>query len=259
MWALIPLKSFVNAKQRLSSVLSDDERSGLFLAMVNDVLSVLSTHPDIDNILIVSDDSDVEQLAQHYAAQWVTEKQLGVTGLNQAIKSGVDYLAERDVDEVLVIHGDLPLLSAIELSHLISTHEYNGFIVSQSTERTGVSSVITLAPDRHNEGTNGLICSTHSDFNFAYGEDSFTQHKLWAEENGMGVQIVNLPGLGADIDKPDDLLMLVQRASERNATCSYHFIKEKQLADRIMNAVDDQSLLVKAGQLAADANYSWGR
>lgn len=243
MWALIPLKRFANAKQRLSSVLSDEERSGLFLAMINDVLTVLHVHPDIDNILLVSDDPDVEQLAASYGVDWLTEQQLGVSGLNDAISAGVDYLCDKGVEEVFVIHGDLPLLSAIEVSHLISTHQYNGFIVSQTGQDANVSSVLTLAPDRHQQGTNGLICSTNSRLRFAYGENSFFKHRALAEQSNMGIQVVNLPGLAADIDKPEDLITLVQRASERIAVHSYQFIKAHGLAQRILEAATDSESL----------------
>jgi 2-phospho-L-lactate guanylyltransferase len=42
MWALLPLKRFSAAKQRLAGVLSPAERRSLVLAMASDVLDTLS-------------------------------------------------------------------------------------------------------------------------------------------------------------------------------------------------------------------------
>ena len=65
MWAVLPLKDFVSAKQRLSGVLSATERRRLFHAMVEDVLSVLIQAPSIVGIVIVSDDPTAALMARH--------------------------------------------------------------------------------------------------------------------------------------------------------------------------------------------------
>ncbi|HCD27329.1 MAG TPA: 2-phospho-L-lactate guanylyltransferase, partial [Gammaproteobacteria bacterium] len=42
MWAIVPIKTFERAKQRLADVLSPAERRALMLAMARDVLTSLS-------------------------------------------------------------------------------------------------------------------------------------------------------------------------------------------------------------------------
>ena len=42
MWALLPLKRFSSAKQRLAGVLTPTERRALVLAMASDVLATLA-------------------------------------------------------------------------------------------------------------------------------------------------------------------------------------------------------------------------
>ena len=69
-WALLPLKDFVNAKKRLSGVLSAAERRRLFHVMVEDVLDVeisgsgkVSYHGDPLVTSNITGSGRVEQLA----------------------------------------------------------------------------------------------------------------------------------------------------------------------------------------------------
>ena len=48
-WAMVPVKNLEHAKQRLADVLRAAERSELFRAMLEDVLSVLTTWRPVSN------------------------------------------------------------------------------------------------------------------------------------------------------------------------------------------------------------------
>lgn len=98
MWALVPLKNFAQAKQRLSAVLNPEERRGLFEAMAKDVLSILKSHPDIENTLVVSVDPVARQLATQYDAEFLDESNFkfrdsNTGGLNATVQAAVDGLA----------------------------------------------------------------------------------------------------------------------------------------------------------------------
>ena len=54
MWAIVPIKTFERAKQRLANVLTEEERRSLMLAMARDVLTCLSKAKNLTGILIVS-------------------------------------------------------------------------------------------------------------------------------------------------------------------------------------------------------------
>ena len=43
-WVLVPVKNLSRSKQRLGSVLCPEEREGLMLAMLRDVLTAISRH-----------------------------------------------------------------------------------------------------------------------------------------------------------------------------------------------------------------------
>ena len=63
MWAIVPIKTFDRAKQRLSNVLSEEERRGLMLAMARDVITSLSSCKELSGILIVSRAREADSLA----------------------------------------------------------------------------------------------------------------------------------------------------------------------------------------------------
>ena len=101
MWAILPLKDFVSAKQRLSGVLSASERRRLFHAMVEDVLSALSHAETIDSIVIVSDDPAASLLAERYGAVVLDEPAAAENTqhranepLNRALAAACNYIAE---------------------------------------------------------------------------------------------------------------------------------------------------------------------
>ena len=65
--------------------------------------------------------------------------------------------------------------------------------------------VITLVPDRHDDGTNVIALPAGLGFRFAYGPGSFRQHVAEARRHGVGVRVWREPRLGLDVDLPEDL------------------------------------------------------
>jgi len=232
MWALLPLKDFSGAKQRLSTVLTPAERSGLFLAMVRDVLSVLQSHPNIDNTLIVSDAAEAQQLARDFDAQWLSESSLKVTGLNGAIQAGVGVLADQGIDDVMIIHGDLPLISSADISQLFYVHQQQ-LQSARKTDAAAAPTAVTISPDERREGSNCLMCTPASSMTYRYGSNSFALHTAQARQLGMPLRVVYMAGAACDIDTPQDLEILVQRATSHNAPHSYTYIAEQALTARV--------------------------
>ena len=229
MWALLPLKEFAHAKQRLSGVLSAGERYQLFEAMVRDVLSVLLRHPDIERTLIISDDPAAKTLAAEYRAELLSESGLQVNGLNPAVQAGVDVLAKRGIDDVMVVHGDLPLLTHGEITCLLEAHRQQG----EASDATSANPMLTIIPDERREGTNCLLCTPASSLTYCYGRQSFLAHATQASRIGLPLQVLRLPGLMCDIDTPADLVNLVQRATPDIAVHSYDYIHSIGLAGRL--------------------------
>ncbi|MDQ4067165.1 MAG: 2-phospho-L-lactate guanylyltransferase, partial [Thermoproteota archaeon] len=62
-FAIVPVKSFENAKTRLSSILDTDDRIRLSLLMLEDTLKVLSVVRLLRQVILVSADMRVEEIA----------------------------------------------------------------------------------------------------------------------------------------------------------------------------------------------------
>lgn len=194
MWAILPLKQFADAKQRLSLALTPAERRLLCEAMVEDVLSQLIQVDNLDGVLIVSEDPVAKKLAHKYRALIRPEPPHNKAGLNGAVSSAVSYLVERNVNDVMVLHGDLPLVRSRDLTRLVQIH--------QSTPN---ARRVTLVADREKQGSNCLLCTPPNVIPFAYGPGSYKQHLVLAEERAAKVMTMEWDSLALDIDYPMDL------------------------------------------------------
>ena len=72
-WAVVPVKEFEGAKQRLSSALSPEERRALATIMLEDVLDAVSAVQALAGVLVVTVDPAATSLAGRYGARVVTE------------------------------------------------------------------------------------------------------------------------------------------------------------------------------------------
>lgn len=238
LWAVLPLKDFVNAKQRLSGVLAPHERRRLSQAMVGDVLTVLASHPAIDNTLIVSDDPSAELLAEHYGVAYWNEASLGVKGLNDVVSKIAANLQSKGIEQMLVVHGDLPLLSADEIQQMIDLHS--------NSEKPA----ITLVSDRHGKGSNCLLCSPPQAISFHYGEGSLHKHLLVAETNGVIADVITFDGASCDVDEAEDIHCLLGRYRASKTTIdkqTVNYLKSSGITRRLLamhldGVVDDETL-----------------
>ena len=64
MWAIVPVKNMVVAKQRLSDFLDSKERQSLFHSMLTDVLIALHNTSCLDGIAIITKDEKAINLAK---------------------------------------------------------------------------------------------------------------------------------------------------------------------------------------------------
>ena len=182
-WALVPFKGPDGAKERLGAYLSPRERHDLTLAMVQDVLAAL-TQASLQGVLIVSRSPVAAALAQEFNAEVFADTANDLTG---AVTEASAFLAGR-ADGTMIVHGDLPLLTADEVNHAIHGH-----------------TDITLLPDRHDIGTNCIIATPPNAMTYQFDGTSFRPHKALARAAGFEPRIVRLPGFGLDIDTIDGL------------------------------------------------------
>lgn len=182
-WVLIPVKAFGAAKGRLAAALSPAQREALARELATRVVRAAAPLP----VAIVCDDPSVSAWAANLGAEVLWRPG---HGLNAAVTDGVDALAARGVERVVVAHADLP--SARTLAWVA---RFVG---------------VTIVPDRHDDGTNVLSIPTQVGFTFAYGAGSFRRHAAEARRLGLGLRVVRDPALGWDVDTPHDLAEFAQ-------------------------------------------------
>lgn len=238
MHVLLPLKEFAAAKQRLAGVLSAPERAQLFEAMVDDVLNVLTAHHAIERVVICSRDRAAVWLARYYEVEFLHEDQLGAPagGLNTVVNAAARRCAAQGGGELMVVHGDLPLLSEDDVSRFVAAH------------RAARGPAVTIAPDRRHSGTNLLAWRDLPAFATQYGAHSLQQHSAQARALGAALTLCDLPGARCDIDEPEDLLLLT-RAPRDIAARTLAYLRDSGIAARLT------AMLQGAPALAGAADY----
>jgi len=192
MWAIVPVKTFDRAKQRLANVLSEEERRSLMLAMARDVLTGLSTCTELDGILIVSRAAEADALAQTFATERFAESP--EANLAEALEQATQHLVSHfDAKGVFVVPADVPGIEPTELDQIIREHES-----------------VTILPDDENVGTNGLLCSPPLRIPYVFDGRSFRPHVDAAFAAGLTPRI--LPGtcFALDVDTPNDLRRVIE-------------------------------------------------
>lgn len=189
--AVVPVKQLENVKQRLAGLLSAEQRQLLFRAMFEDVLEAATTCDRIDRVVVVTGDERVADVARLFGAEVFPEPSPG--GLIESVAATGAALAAEGVSAMVFLPADIPLITVEELEVAL-----DGF-----GRKDGAECMIVPAEDLG--GTNCLVTSPPDCMTFGFGEDSFRRHLRLAREAGIEPAIAKLPGIGLDIDTPEDL------------------------------------------------------
>ena len=170
---LIPIKSFRAAKARLADSVTSERRQALARFLAERVVRAARPLPTF----VACDDDDVAAWAEALGASVLWGPGLG---LNGAIDSGVDTVAGKGADHVIISHGDIPL--------------------SEGLPRVAREGHVVLVPDRRRDGTNVLARPCRLELPASYGGGSFQAHLTAALATGASVSVRIDPRLSIDID-----------------------------------------------------------
>ena len=196
---LVPVKNLVDAKQRLSSILSPEERFALARAMCEDVLQVLARWQRRPSVAVVTSDSFARDLAARFNFEVVTDDNSGETS---AIDMATAFCGERGVESTLVVPADIPLIDISELQKIVDCAPPGGAV---------------LVPDSARRGTNAAWRSPGDLFPLRFGNDSFLPHLTAAKATGLPCVVLELPGIARDVDRPEDLRELAAANGDRRS------------------------------------------
>jgi 2-phospho-L-lactate guanylyltransferase len=192
--AIIPVKRFGAAKQRLLEALDRPERAAIVKAMLHDVLKAAGGAAHVDRMIVVTGEGRAERLALEEAKRASTPLEVfrdpADKGHSEAATLGIIRAKALGADCVVLLPGDCPLLDPSELDAAL--------------ERMHAGRV-AVVPDRHGSGTNALLMAPPDAIAPGFGPDSRERHAGRAERRGFEVAIEELQSLALDLDTPADL------------------------------------------------------
>ena len=193
--AILPVKSFGAAKQRLAGLLGSGSRQALAQAMFSDSLTALRRVSEIDQVAVVTGDRVAESAALGHRLPVLRDT--AEAGQSEAAQIGLRHALGEGYDRVLLVPGDTPLLDSGEVGALLSRCEERG-------------TAVAVVPDRHGTGTNALVLAPPDAIEPSFGPGSRERHVEAARAAGLSCQVEEVPSLLLDIDTPEDLSELAR-------------------------------------------------
>lgn len=207
--ALLPVKALCRAKQRLSGILTPDQRSHLAFAMYETVLETLCKVRAISRIAVVTSD---EQVRRHARSMGVELFEETVQHSHcESVDTACLRAMETGASTVAVFPIDIPLATAAEIEALVA--------------RPGRG--VTLVPSADGTGTNALVRTPPDAIPSCFGPGSFIKHSAQAHSRNVPLTVARPPGVLLDIDTPEDISLLLKTAPDSpiaaylRAQCKY--------------------------------------
>ena len=191
--AVLPVKRFAAAKQRLAAGIDEEQRADLVAAMLGDVLEAIGAARSIERTVVVTSEPRAAELAVAARAELVDDPDEG--GHSGAALAGIARAQELGASCAVLLPGDCPLLEPRELERLL----------------TGMPEhYVAIVPDRHGTGTNALALAPPDAIRPSFGEGSCARHVAAAREAGVPFGVEELPSLALDLDTPADVVALTR-------------------------------------------------
>jgi 2-phospho-L-lactate guanylyltransferase len=202
--AILPVKRFGEAKQRLLERLDRPQRADLVKAMLADVLGAISAAEAVERVIVVTGEGRAERIALKCAQRVKTPIEVlqdpTDRGHSEAATLGIIRALALGAECSALLPGDCPLLDPAELDAALGR---------MSPGR------VAVIPDRHGTGTNGLLLAPADAIGPAFGPGSHERHLDRAQRGGYEAATERLESLGLDLDTPDDLAALAAAVAAR--------------------------------------------
>ncbi|HYY25523.1 MAG TPA: 2-phospho-L-lactate guanylyltransferase [Candidatus Udaeobacter sp.] len=202
--ALLPVKGFRNAKQRLGRLLGGAERELLAEAMFRDVLRQVVRARWLAETYVVTGDDKVSNIAFALGAKVIREPaEKGETG---AVDFARSQLKEDGHRAVLIIPGDMPLVRAEDIEEVLA-----------QMPDSETASFALLVPSHDRMGTNALLLAPPDIIKLRFGFDSFSYHITQVAARGLPIRFIENTRIALDIDEPKDLERFLAYAEDNES------------------------------------------
>lgn len=191
-YAIVPVREFKDAKQRLGNFLGETERAAMAKALLLHVLRSLEQADRVSGVLVVSsaEKQSVEDLSTFQKVK-VVQESVNHGGVNSAVSDGINLIGQSsEAPEILIVPSDLPLLSSEALNRAIKLlGEYD----------------LVINPSLRKDGTNLLAFHLSKLIPFWYDCNSFPNHVKEAESRKLHYLITDWKEFSFDVDDQKDL------------------------------------------------------
>jgi len=195
-FAILPVKSPRNAKQRLSGFLDVEQRETLARVLYRQTLAALLQAEGIDRVVVATSDPEVAEYARQSGVLVIEENKQ----ISHSVSADAACLRaiEMGASTVMLVPIDVPTVTPADFAQLACLAG-PGLIVVPSSDGTGTNALVRTPPD----------C-----IESRFGPGSFRAHCDQALSKGLRLDVLRLPGLMFDIDTPDDVAELLERAPQ---------------------------------------------
>jgi 2-phospho-L-lactate guanylyltransferase len=190
--ALMPVKGFRNAKQRLSRILSSAARELLAETMFRDVLRQVRIARGLAGTFVVTGDDQVAAIASALGAEVIREAE--ERGETSAVDFARQELQGAGCEAVLIIPADMPLVRATDIEQVLARFPEHA-----------TAPFALLVPSHDHLGTNALLLAPPSVIKLRFGYDSFSFHMDQVTAQGLPIRYMENDHMALDIDEPKDL------------------------------------------------------
>ncbi len=195
-FAILPVKSPQDAKQRLKGFLAVEQREALARLLYTQTLAALCQAEGIDRVAVVTSDAEAAAHARRSGALVFEETQQ----VSHSVSADAACLRamELGASTVLLVPIDVPTVTPADFSQLAASAR-PGLIVVPSSDGTGTNALVRTPPD----------C-----IESRFGPGSFRAHLDQARSKGVPADVLYVPGLMFDIDTPEDVAEFLARMPE---------------------------------------------
>jgi len=190
-FAILPVKSPRNAKQRLKDYLAAEERETLARLLYRQTLAALCQAEGIDRVVVATSDAEIAGHARDRGVMVFDEYE------QISHSASADAACARAMDlgatTAMLVPIDVPRVTPADFSRLAAAAR-PGLIVVPSSDGTG---------------TNALVRTPPNVIESRFGPGSFRAHMDQARAKGVFAEALRLPGLMFDIDTPEDVAELL--------------------------------------------------
>src|SRR6266567_3708235 len=199
---LLPVKDLKNAKKRLMSVLTPEERFRLAEAMLADTIRAVQGVRAAEKIFVVTNYGPVMDLAGKNG--WEVLREERQISESDSVDAASRICEERGVRSLLRVPLDLPLVQPGDIDELLNVE--------------CASPALVIVPSRDGTGTNALLRTPPTLFPSHFGAGSFAKHLAEAKQASAQIVLRRNFRLEMDVDDESDLHALLEYDLSATAT-----------------------------------------